>query len=99
MQLQVQRFVQHGQHSCTSVMAGSAGWSIWVLSRGLDMAADERAKLSTVLEVMESLFAASIAMESCRRKDNKYWLDSRRSLRFMVYTRLLAPDDHADLFV
>lgn len=63
------------------------------------MAADERAKLSTVLEVMESLFAASIAMESCRRKDNKDWLDSRRSLRFMVYTRLLAPDDHADLFV
>lgn len=63
------------------------------------MAADERAKLSTVLEVMESLFAASIAMESCRRKDNKDWLDSRRSLRFMVYTRLPAPDDHADLFV
>lgn len=63
------------------------------------MAADERAKLSTVLEVMESLFAASIAMESCRRKDNKDWLNSRRSLRFMVYTRLPAPDDHADLFV
>ena len=60
-------------------MAGSAGSSIWLLARGLEMAADERAKLSTVLEVKESLFAASIAMESCKNEHIKYWLDSRAS--------------------
>ena len=68
MQLHVQRFIQHGQHSCTSVIAGlpegSPPRSIWTLSRGLASAADERAKLNTVLEAVESFFAASIAMES-----------------------------------
>ena len=69
MQLHVQNFIQQGQHSWTSVIASSAsvcfaGWSACTLLRGLVIGADVRAKLSTVLDALESLFAASMTMES-----------------------------------
>ena len=69
MQLHVQNFIQQGQHSWTSVIASSASvclpdWSACTLLRGLVIGAEVRAKLRTVLDALESLFAASMTMES-----------------------------------
>lgn len=93
IQSHVQRFIQHGQHSCTSVMAGSPEDSperfIWTLSRGLETVADERAKLSTALDAVESFFAASIAIESWRHSNGKKRINIKGNIA-MLYNMLLS---------